>query len=135
MLVNVFLAEFVDNLNRDRARGTLAPHQIILLMSLSKIYRKGRKKHLDILTLNEVFQKVWQLHKNEFKTTNNKLGLPLKAFVNKGYLTINTSDEIKDFRNQAELEAKIIQIVLEDILINQLKTDQVEEYLITRISR
>lgn len=136
MLANISFEEFVNNLNRDKARGSLAPHQIILLISLAKIYHgNGKKTHVDVIALNDVFQKVWRLHKNKFRTANNKLGMPLKAFINKGYLTVNTSIEIKDFRNQAELESKITQIVIEDILINQLKTDQVEEYLITRISK
>lgn len=31
--------EFVNNLKRDKARGSLTPHQIILLIALLKIYK------------------------------------------------------------------------------------------------
>lgn len=127
--------EFIDGLKRDRARGSLAPHQIILLIALSKIYKKSGKVLTDILILNTEFQEVWNTYKNEFKTTNNKLGMPLKAFVNKGYLTIKISEEIKDFRNLTELETKISQVVIEDVLITLFKEDKIEEYLITRISK
>ena len=61
---------FVDNLKRDKARGSLAPHQIILLIALSKIYKESGKNLNDILILNSQFQEVWNTYKNEFKTTN-----------------------------------------------------------------
>ncbi|RDI56283.1 hypothetical protein [Flavobacterium glaciei] len=127
--------EFIDGLKRDKARGSLAPHQIILLIALSRIYKKSGKILSDILTLNSEFQEVWNSYKNEFKTTNNKLGMPLKAFVNKGYLTIKISEDINDFRNLSELESKISTLVIEDILITLFKADKIEEYLISRISK
>jgi hypothetical protein len=126
---------FVENLKRDKARGSLAPHQIILLLALSKIYKKSGKNITDILILNSEFQEVWNTYKNEFKTTNNKLGMPLKAFVNKGYVTIQISEEINDFRNLLELESKISELVIEDVLIAFFKVDKIEEYLITRITK
>jgi hypothetical protein len=127
--------EFIDGLKRDRARGSLAPHQIILLIALSKIYKKSGKVLTDILILNTEFQEVWNIYKNEFKTTNNKLGMPLKAFVNKGYLSIEISEEINDFRNLLELETKISKLAIEDILITFFKIEKIEEYLVTRISK
>jgi hypothetical protein len=127
--------EFINGLKRDIARGSLAPHQIILLIALSKIYKKSGKVLTDILILNTEFQEVWNIYKNEFKTTNNKLGMPLKAFVNKGYLTIQISEEINDFRNLSELESKISKLVIEDVLISFFKVDKIEEYLISRITK
>jgi hypothetical protein len=127
--------KFIDGLKRDSARGSLAPHQIILLIALSKIYKKSGKVLTDILILNTEFQEVWNIYKNEFKTTNNKLGMPLKAFVNKGYLSIEISEEINDFRNLSELESKISKLVIEDVLITFFKADKIEEYLISRITK
>jgi hypothetical protein len=127
--------EFLNNLKRDKARGSLAPHQIILLIALSKIYKKSGNILTDILILNSEFQEVWNTYKNQFKTTNNKLGMPLKAFVNKGYLTIQISEEINDFRNLSELESKISKLVIEDVLITFFKADKIEEYLISRITK
>ncbi len=129
------LEEFIDGLKRDRARGSLAPHQIILLISLLRIHHKSGKNLTDILILNSEFQEVWNTYKNQFKTNNNKLGMPLKAFVNKGYLTIQISEEINDFRNLSELESKISKLVIEDILITFFKEDNIEEYLISRITK
>jgi len=128
-------AEFINNLKRDKARGSLAPHQIILLIALSKVYKLSGKNLNDILILNSQFQEVWKTYKNEFKTTNNKLGMPLKAFINKGYLTIEISEQILDFRNLSELESKISNLVIEDILISLFKSDNIEEYLVSRISK
>lgn len=127
--------EFINNLKRDKARGSLAPHQIILLITLLKVYKKSGKNLNDILILNNEFQEVWKTYKNEFKTTNNKLGMPLKAFVNKGYLTIEISEQILDFRNLSELESKISNLVIEDILISLFKSDNIEKYLVSRISK
>lgn len=127
--------DFINNLKRDRARGSLAPHQIILLIALLRFYRKNGKILNDISILNNEFQEVWNTYKNEFKTTNNKLGMPLKAFVNKGYLTIQITDQISDFRKISELESKISQVVIEDVLISLFKIEKVEEYLISRISK
>lgn len=127
--------EFINNLKRDKARGSLAPHQIILLISLSKIYKKSGKIMNDVLILNSEFQEIWNTYKTQFKTTNNKLGIPLKAFVNKGYLTIQISEEINDFRKLSELESKISKLVIEDILITLFKADKIKEYFISRISK
>ena len=129
------MEEFVNNLKRDKARGNLAPHQIILLIALSNIYFVSKSNSTDVYTLNIEFQKVWNTYKNEFKTTNNKLGLPLKAFVNKGYLTIQISEQIIDFRKLSELESKISKLLIEDVLITLFKIDKIEEYLVSRISK
>lgn len=129
------IEEFVNNLKRDKARGNLAPHQIIFLIALAKIYRTSGAILTDILILNTEFQEVWNMYKNEFKTTNNKLGMPLKAFVNKGYLTIEISEKINDFRNLMELETKISKLVIGDVLITFFKADEIEEYLISRITK
>jgi hypothetical protein len=106
-----------------------------LLIAISKIYKKSGKVLTDILILNTEFQEVWNTYKNEFKTTNNKLGMPLKAFVNKGYLSIEISEEINDFRNLLELETKISKLIIEDTLITFFKIEKIEEYLVTRISK
>ena len=91
--------EFVNNLKRDKARGNLAPHQIILLIALSNIYSISKSNLTDITTLNNEFQKVWKEYKNLFISKNNKVGLPLKAFVNRGYLNLIINECINDFRN------------------------------------
>lgn len=127
--------DFINNLKRDRARGSLAPHQIILLIALHRLYKENGKILNDITNLNSEFQEVWNTYKNEFKTTNNKLGMPLKAFVNKGYLTIQITDQISDFRKISELESKISQVVIENVLISLFKIEKVEEHLISRISK
>lgn len=127
--------DFINNLKRDRARGSLAPHQIILLIALHRLYKENGKILNDITNLNSEFQEVWNTYKNEFKTTNNKLGMPLKAFVNKGYLTIQITDQISDFRKISELESKISQVVIENVIISLFKIEKVEEHLISRISK
>lgn len=52
------------------------------------------------------------------------------SFLNKGFLTIQISEEINYFRNLSELESKISKLVIEEILITLFKADKIEEYLI-----
>ena len=73
---------FIDGLKRDKARGFLAPHQIILLITLFDSFKENDLDTFDIVSLNSRFKENWKAHKNKFKTKNNKIGLPLKAFIN-----------------------------------------------------
>jgi hypothetical protein len=125
--------EFVNNLKRDKARGNLAPHQIILLIALSNIYSISKSDSTDINTLNSEFQKVWKEHKNLFVSKNNKIGLPLKAFVNRKYLQLITTEMINDFRNNLELQTKIESIKMDKIITQLFKDSDVKKYLITKI--
>lgn len=125
--------EFVNNLKRDKARGNLAPHQIILLIALSNIYSISKSDSTDINTLNSEFQKVWKEHKNLFISKNNKIGLPLKAFVNREYLQLITTDVINDFRNNLELETKVKSIKMYKATTQLFQDSDIKKYLITRI--
>jgi hypothetical protein len=125
--------EFVNNLKRDKARGNLAPHQIILLIALSNIYSISKSDSTAINTLNSEFQKVWKEHKNLFISKNNKIGLPLKAFVNREYFQLITTEIINDFRNNLELETKIKSIKMDKAITQLFQDSNIKKYLITRI--
>lgn len=128
------LEEFINGLKRDKARGKIAPHQIILLITLFKIYSETKNPITDITTLNNQFQKIWNLHKEKFNSKNNKVGLPLKAFSNRGYLDLSITNQINDFRNNFELETKISSLKIEPILIQLFQNSDFEKYLRTRIT-
>lgn len=125
--------EFIDNLKRDKARGNLAPHQVILLIALYKIYKQHNSNFIDITQLIETFTKVWKENQNLFKSKNSNPGMPIKVFVNRGYLEIEIKEDIVDFRNKTELKEKISKIIIKKILLNLFTVDQIEEYLICRI--
>jgi hypothetical protein len=127
--------EFIDNLKRDKARGNLAPHQIILLIALFNIHINNKAEFLDINILNTEFQKVWEDHKKTFKSKNNKIGLPLKAFTNRGYIRLVLTDDIIDFRNNLELTTKISNIKIEPILLSFFSHVDLNKYLISRITK
>lgn len=129
------IKNFADNLKRDKARGNLAPHQIILLMSLHKIYSKNNSIVINISDLLETFKTIWKNNQNLFKSKNCNLGLPLRAFVNNGFLEISITAEIKDFRNRKELTNKISELKLSDLLLNILKEKDFYEYIKTRINK
>lgn len=126
--------DFIDDLKRDKARGSLAPHQIIFLLALLSIYTDKKSVNFNIVELNVEFQKVWKEHQSKFQTKNNKIGLPLKAFVNKGFVEIDIIDTIADFRKNQELETKITNVKIDEVLLNLFKIEKVKEYLVKRIS-
>lgn len=127
--------DLVESLNRDRARGKLAPHQILLLLALSKIFKNSESKSTNVNNLDLEFQKVWGEYRSLFETTNNNVGMPLKAFVNKGLVELEASEVISDFRNVKELSEKISYLTVQDELLNALCEEGVEEYLVSRIDR
>jgi hypothetical protein len=126
--------EFIDGLKRDKARGNLAPHQIILLLALLNLDKENNSSVLDIFSLNNEFQKVWNEHQDKFESKNNKIGLPLKAFVNKGYIELVVSNTIKDLRSNSELESKISNLKIGNELLKLFSNDSIKKYLISRIS-
>jgi hypothetical protein len=129
------IQEFIDNLKRDKARGDLAPHQVILLISLYKTYKQNDSNFIDITQLIETFTKVWKENQNLFKSKNNNPGMPIKVFVNKGYLEITIRENIVDFRNKTELKSKISSIKISSLLLNILSRREIYQYLKTRINR
>jgi len=126
---------FIDGLKRDKARGNLAPHQIILLISLLNLYKENESDTFDIFSLNNEFQKIWNDHQYKFKTINNKIGLPLKAFNNRGYIELDVKDTINDFRNNLELMSKISSLKIDNVLLKLFANDGISNYLINRISK
>ena len=127
------LEEFINNLKRDRARGNLAPHQIILLLSLRKLILQNKSNTLQINDILDSFRILWNQNQNKYKTKNCNLGMPLKVFVNKGFLKLILTDEIYDFRNRKELLTKINQIVISSFLYQLLLNEQSEKYILSRI--
>jgi len=127
--------EFIDGLKRDKARGNLAPHQIILLISLLNLYKENESDTFDILSLTNEFQKIWNDYQYKFKTINNNIGLPLKAFNNRGYIELGVKDTINDFRNNLELMSKISSLKIDNVLIQLFKNEDIRNYFIHRISK
>lgn len=128
------MKEFVDNLKRDKARGDLAPHQIILLISLHKLYVENNSNIIEIGDLMDTFRFTWKEHQSSFKTKNSNLGMPLKVFVNRNYLEINIKEDINDFRSKTELKFKIKSLKINSVLLSLFQRPNLSEYLKTRIS-
>jgi len=126
--------EFVKGLKRDKARGNLAPHQIILLISFLNIYVKLESKYFDITELESEFQQVWEDYKSQFASTNNNIGLPLKAFINRDYIRLTLKSDISNFRNTKELKREISTIEIDTILIQLLQQNDIKSYLISKIA-
>ena len=125
---------FIDNLKRDKARGNLAPHQIILLISLYQSHTKHKSNYINITELITYFDQAWEENNDKFKSKNCNPGMPIKAFINNEYLDVSMTEEI-NFRNRNELESKILDIKITPLLINLFKQEGIYKYLISRIDR
>ena len=126
--------EFIDNLQRDKARGRLAPHQIILLIAISSlIQQKKSNDSINISELIESFDIVWKKNQSLYKTTNNNPGMPIKAFIDRGYLEVKQDEDIFDFRNRSELNSKIKKLIVSPFLYEFLNEGSVADYLKSRI--
>jgi hypothetical protein len=126
--------EFIDNLKRDKARGELAPHQIILLISLYNSYTENNSETLHIEDLISTFNKVWKESQDRFKTKNCNLGMPLKVFVNRGYLEIDVKENIIDFRSKTELTNKITRIEISPVLQNLFQQPKILNHFYKQIN-
>jgi hypothetical protein len=123
---SVYVNDFIDSLSRDKVRGDIAPHQIILLISLLNLYTPLLKKQIDIDELIKEFDLNWNKYDYLYKSINKNAGLPLKALYNKGLLTIDMYKPIEDYRNMGEISQKIQKISLNDELTRFLSLAKLE---------
>ena len=126
--------EFIDKLKRDKARGIIAPHQIVLLIALLNIYEQKGSSIFNIEEINFEFQKVWKEHSTKFNSNNNLVGMPLKALYNQGYITIEILNNIRDFRKLSNLIDNINVITLENDLLELFTFENIRSSLIYRLS-
>ena len=127
------LNEFIDSLKRDKARGELAPHQIILLLTFLDVYESNQSINFQINQLIETFDKIWKEHQDKYQTKNKSIGMPIKAFYNKGLIEIDFTDTISDFRRNKELVTKITNIKIGNEIEKNLKKENIKEFLVKRI--
>ena len=125
--------EFIDSLKRDKARGELAPHQIILLLTFLEVYKSNQLINFQINQLIETFDKIWKEHQDKYQTKNKSIGMPIKAFYNKGLIEIDFTDTISDFRRNKELVTKITNIKIGNEIEKILKQENIKEFLVKRI--
>jgi hypothetical protein len=60
--------------------------------------------------------------------------MPLKVFVNRGYLEIDIKEDIVDFRSKTELTNKIIKIEICIILKNLFQKPDIKSEFIAKIN-
>lgn len=110
---------FVNGLKRDKARGQLAPHQLILLLALLNCFNQYNSHSIqDIRQLNTDFQIIWKQHRHRFTSTNSKIGLPLQAFFNQHLVQLKFNSNIDDIRRTEELILKLDHIMLLPKILN-----------------
>lgn len=127
--------EFIDNLRRDKARGIIAPHQIVLLLALYSLYKNTGKVNFNVEEVNSSFQFVWKENKDKFKSTNNCVGLPLKSLDSQGIINLQIIKSINDFRNLRNLFNGINNINLTEVLIKVFHEDSFTDKLKERFSK
>lgn len=126
---------FIDNLRRDKARGIIAPHQIVLLLALYSLFRQTGKIHFNIEEVNSSFQLVWKENKDKFKSTNNNVGLPLKSLNSQGIIKLEIVSSIFDFRNLKNLNDGINKVNLTEVLLKVFHENSFTDKLKERLSK
>lgn len=124
---------FIEGLKRDRARGSIAPHQIILLISFLNLTNSLAKNHYKIEELSIEFDSNWAKYSHLYSTKNINIGMPIKAMMNKSLLEIKTKDTIFNYRKRKEILSKIETIKLSNELKTFLNSVNLD-YLIRRIT-
>lgn len=127
--------EFIDNLKRDRARGVIAPHQVVLLLSFYNLFREKNTTIFDIEELNLEFQKVWSKYNSKFTSKSNLVGMPLKALFNQGYIDMDLKKSIIDFRNISLLRENIKCVKIKSEIISLFSAENLEDILINRFDK
>lgn len=131
--IHVNLSSFMNNLNRDSASGELAPHQVILLAAISRLYKKNNSKQISFKKLSQEFDLIWDRQNLNFKSTYKSVGMPLKAFVNKSLVTLKSNQVINNYRNITELINLIEAIYLEDTLVILFRENFSEEDILIHL--
>ncbi|MEJ5053918.1 hypothetical protein [Sphingobacterium sp. MYb382] len=126
---------FIDNLKRDKARGVIAPHQIVLLCALYNLFERYDKVTFDIEELNTEFQLVWKENKDRFQSISNILGMPLKALLNQGHVNLNCSNKVLDFRRLNNLKTNIKSVQIGTELSKIFTLENVKKTLINRLNK
>lgn len=130
---NEALIKFINGLNRDRARGDLAPHQIILLASLLIEFTDSHDKKIQIDSLITSFENIWINNAIKFKSINMNIGMPIKSFENQGYINLRKKNPIKDYRNLNDLKNNIDYLELNFVLTELFETKCTEKDILNNI--
>lgn len=121
------MEELISRMRIDRARGRRAPHQLVLLIALSKLIRS---KNTDVFSIEDIlmnFEDTWKKNKHNFYSKNPNIGMPLRALIRLGYIEIDQTGAIVDFRNTQSLLDDIKLVKVKDPvkrLLSQVETDQ-----------
>lgn len=127
--------EFIDNLKRDKARGIIAPHQIILLLALNNIYQCTKKNMLSVDEINAEFQNVWSNNTDRFQSKSNLVGMPLKALYNQGFIELNINGEIQDYRRFEQLQHHVTQVTIGKQLVELFSAKNLNPILKERMDK
>ncbi|WBL25721.1 hypothetical protein [Zunongwangia sp. HGR-M22] len=128
------IANFIRRLKRDKARGKIAPHQIILLLSLYRIYNENREIKISIDELKYKFEKAWNENIEPHSSNNPNIVMPIKAFYRRNYISlIPRTEDILSIRNYSDLNSIYKYIKLEEPLISLIPLKNFEEIVYKHI--
>lgn len=100
-------------LNRDRARGNKAPHQIILLISIAEYFKQNHRKIIPLENLYNLFTNIWMENEQALSSDNKDFVMPLKALYKMNLLQTSLEAPILNpIRSYNELKQRIFEIEL-----------------------
>lgn len=134
---HVDLKSIISKLNRDKAHGQSAPHQIILLITLKKMIEKESNMGVfDIHKLKDEFDLAWNSYAMRLSRSTKNFAMPIHALVKNRLISVNTKRDryrFNDRRSEKELLDNTLSISIKDYtLLNALKNssqDEIESYI------
>lgn len=129
------LKAILDKLKRDSNKGILAPHQILLLITIQREFNSYNNIELSIKDIQCTYEIVWNEYRKSISSDNLNLGVPIRALKNQGLIEVNfynESDPLKEkyYRIKNKLLEKVKSIILSENLINGIKNENEAEEII-----
>lgn len=121
----ITLASFINKMRIDKARGSEAPHQYILLSALYELY-KVKENNIEFNKITNSFNKNWGNFNQLFPSKTSNYAMPINAFLNRELISAvfyNKNEKIKDQRNEIELINKIESIVINKELLSLFEVE------------
>jgi hypothetical protein len=116
------LKESIENLRRDQARGFVAPHQLILLMTICRHYQTTKESQVSLINLKDMFHEIWIENEQAFRSENPDIVMPIKALKRSGLISADIDQNLlKRIRTYSDLNNSITNIEISKPLAELFK--------------
>jgi len=125
------LKESIENLRRDQARGFVAPHQLILLITICRHYQTTKESQVSLINLKDMFHEIWIENEQAFRSENPDIVMPIKALKRSGLISADIDQNLlKRIRTYSDLNNYITNLEISKPLAELFKNLNAAEDII-----